>query len=158
MKCEEELERMKVNTYGTGGVVQSGEEVGVDSRGGGDNEEGEDSGGTGGEIRDIVKDNSAGGGGRETLKLAQYICGRRQERGHMTRGSGEGKGEWGQTDFDGMYSSPLDRAVAMARGLGSAAAALWQRGHAGAVAVCLLRRCACVSLIRMLNLSFASRM
>ena len=50
-------------------------------------------------------------------------------------------------DFDGMYSSPLDRAIALARGLGSVAAALWQRGHVGIVAMCLLRRCACVSVL-----------
>ena len=49
--------------------------------------------------------------------------------------------------FDGVYSSPLDRAIALARGLGSVAAALWQRGHVGIVAMCLLRRCACVSVL-----------
>ena len=83
------------DTEGTGGVVQSGEVVGVDSRGGGDNEEGEHSGGTGGEASDSVKVSGADGGGQRTLKLADYICGRRQERGNMTRGSGDGKGEWG---------------------------------------------------------------
>ena len=37
-------------------------------------------------------------------------------------------------DFDGVYSSPLGRAVALARGLGSVAAALWQRGRVWIVA------------------------
>ena len=57
VKCEEEMERLKEiirDTEGTGGVVRSGEVVGVDIRGGGDNEEGEHSGGTGGEASGSV--------------------------------------------------------------------------------------------------------
>ena len=48
-----------------------------------------------GEASDSVKDSGANGGGQRTLKLADYICGRRQERGNMTRVSGDGNGEWG---------------------------------------------------------------
>ena len=108
VKCEEEMERLKESirdTAGTGGVVQSGEVVGVDSRGGGDNEEGEHSGGTDGEASDSVKVSGADGGGQRMLKLADYICGRRQERGNMTRGSGGGKGEWGIRCQESRWSS-----------------------------------------------------
>ena len=69
--------------------------VGEDSRGGDANGEGEHSGGVGGEACDRVKGSGADGGDRGALKIAEYICGRRQGMGHLARGTGDGKGEQG---------------------------------------------------------------